>query len=272
MTVLGLSSYGVAWSIGVSGFEQPAQPLDSFGLVALAAQLGLRLVQIADNLPLSALSSSERARLRAEAALNGVHIEIGTRGIASAHLTQYVELAAEFGSPILRVVVDTAMHHPAPDEVVTAVRALLPVLRAHHVTLAIENHDRFKARTLAQVIETIDDPLVGICLDTVNSFGALEGPECVVTTLAQYVVNLHIKEFVIQRLPHQMGFEVTGAPVGQGMLDVPWLLAALRQHNRPFNALIEIWSLPLKTMRATIAREQDWLNQSVAYLRTLIAD
>ncbi|NJO83818.1 MAG: sugar phosphate isomerase/epimerase [Blastochloris sp.] len=269
MTVLGLGSYGVAWSIGVPGFEQPHTPMDAFALLDFADALGLKLVQIADNLPLDALSSDAHHRLRDDAARRGMAVEVGTRGIQPEHLHQYIGIAAFFNSPILRVVVDTRTHHPEPDEVVTLVRDALPALRQASITLAIENHDRFQARTLAEIIEAVDDPHVGICLDTVNSFGALEGPDVVLAALGRHVVNLHVKEFVVRRLPHNMGFEVTGAPAGQGMLDVPWLLDHLRG-GRDFNAIIETWLSPRETMAATTAQEQDWVRQSVTYLRTLI--
>jgi 3-oxoisoapionate decarboxylase len=244
--------------------------MDAFGLLRFADELGLRLAQIGDNLPLHALSDERRSALRDDAARRGIAIEVGTRGIQTEPLRQYVEIARFFQSPILRVVVDTAAYHPTPDEVVAIVRAVLPDLERAGITLAIENHDRFKARTLAVIIETINHPNVGICLDTVNSFGSLEGPEAVLATLGRYVVNLHVKEFIIRRLGHNMGFEITGLPAGQGMLDMPWLLKTL--NGRSFNAIIELWPAPEATMQATVAKERDWVRQSVAYLRTLIED
>jgi len=35
---------------------------------------------------------------------------------------------------------------------------------------------------------------------------------------------------------HMMGFEIAGAPAGQGMLDIPWLLGQLRAAGRDPNA------------------------------------
>lgn len=272
MTILGLGSYAVSWSIGVPGFEPPPAPMDAFGLLRLADELGLKLVQIADNLPLHPLSADQRRDLRDEAARRGIQIEVGTRGIQPDLLHPYIEIAAYFASPILRVVVDTKTHHPAPDEVIALVRDALPALKAAGVTLAIENHDRFKARTLASIIEAVNDPHVGICLDTVNSFGALEGTDVVVAALGRYVVNLHVKEFVVRRMAHNLGFEVTGAPAGQGMLDVPDLLQTLHGYGRSFNAIIETWMSPLDTMQATLEQEQAWVRESVRYLRTLIPE
>jgi sugar phosphate isomerase/epimerase len=267
---LGLSSYGVGWAVGVTGYPPPPTPLDAFGLVTLAHDLGLRLVQIADNLPLHALTADQRDALRRRADALGVAVEVGTRGLQHDHLMSYLEIAKAFGSSILRVVVDTADYHPDPAEVVERLRVLLPALQAANLVLAIENHDRFRARTLAEIITALDSPCVGICLDTVNSFGALEGPEVVVEVLGPFVVNLHIKEFVVRRVPHNMGFVVTGAPAGQGMLDIPWLLRTLQGYGRSFNAVIETWLDPLPDTAATIALERAYVEQSVAYLRSLI--
>lgn len=272
MTMLGLGSYGVGWAIGVPGFEAPARPVDSFGLLHLAHDQGLHLVQIADNIPLHHLSPEERAALRAEANRLGIAIEVGTRGIRPENLETYLGIAEEFGSPILRVVVDSADHHPEPDEVVAILKPFLRRFEELGITLAIENHDRFKAQTLAGIIQQLDHPLVGICLDTVNSFGAMEGPEIVVEILGPYVVNLHVKEFVIRRMSHNMGFVVTGAPAGQGMLDVAWLMQRLQDYGRSFNAIVETWLSPAETTAATIEQEWDYVCQSVRFLRTLIQD
>lgn len=269
---LGLSTYGVGWAVGVPGYDQPPQPLDACGVLRFAHELGLRLVQIADNLPLHTLSIDQRAAVRAEAERLGILIEVGTRGIATDHLRQYLEIARFFGSPILRVVVDTKDHHPSPAEVTALIRAVLPELEAARITLAIENHDRFKVAALAGIIEALASPYVGICLDTVNSFGSLEGPDVVVSTLAPYVVNLHVKEFVVKRAGHAMGFEITGRPAGKGMLDMPWLLDKLSACPHPYNAVIETW-LPMQiTIEETVAVEARWVRESVAYLRRYIAD
>ncbi|MBI5667444.1 MAG: sugar phosphate isomerase/epimerase [Chloroflexi bacterium] len=272
MTVLGLGTYGVAWAIGVPGYEQPKAPMDAFGLLRFADDLGLRLVQIADNLPLHTLTDEQRRDVRDEAQKRGIAIEVGTRGIQTDHLRQYLEIARFFNSPILRVVVDTKDHHPSPEEVVSLIRVVLPELEAAGITLAIENHDRFKVNQLAGIIQALNSPYVGICLDTVNSFGSLEGPEVVVETLGCHVVNLHVKEFVVKRAGHAMGFEITGRPTGQGMMNVPWLLGRLDGFGRSYNAIIEAW-LPMQiTIDETVAMEARWARESVTYLRQFIKE
>jgi sugar phosphate isomerase/epimerase len=138
------------------------------------------------------------------------------------------------------------------------------------VVLAIENHDRFKARELADILRRIDSDQVGVCLDTVNSFGALEGPEVVVETLGPWTVNLHIKDFDIFRASHLMGFTIEGRPAGQGQLDVPWLLDELKAMGRDHNAILELWTPPEATSQETVAKEATWARESIDYLRGII--
>ena len=267
---LGIGSYAFAWNIGVPGYPQPARPLDALGLVEKAAALGVHLVQICDNLPLHKASPDDLDRLKGQADALGVRITVGTRGIDREMLQAFLDLATRFCSPILRVVVDAATCAPSPEQIVERVRGFVPYLRAADVCLAIENHDRFKARTLADIVSQIDSEHVGICLDTVNSFGALEGPEHVVTTLAPWVVDLHIKDFIVFRAGHKMGFSVEGRPAGQGDLDVPWLIDVLREHERHVDAILELWPPPESDPEQTARKEDAWVRQSIAYLRTLI--
>ena len=157
--------------------------MTAIGLLNRAAQLGVAVVQITDNLPLDRLSFSELDALETVASDAKISIEVGTRGIALDHLRTYLGLAGRMGSPIVRVVIDTADHHPDPNTVVHTLRDIIPEFEGSGVRLAIENHDRFTAQTLADIVRQIDSEFVGICLDTVNSLGAVEGPHAVLDAL-----------------------------------------------------------------------------------------
>lgn len=268
---LGLGSYAVAWSMGVPGYPV-ANPLDAIGLIRLAAELDLHLVQIADNFPLDILSPAQLDAIWREGQRLGVTIEVGTRGIQPEHLRRYIDIALRMGSQILRVVIDSRDFQPSVGEAAELIQQILPDLEAADVILAIENHDRFTTRGLVELIHTLDSSYAGICLDTVNSFGALEGPEVVVDALGAYVVNLHIKDFRVRRFDHNMGFIIEGTPAGQGMLNVPWLLHRLNMFGRSFNAIIEHWPMLEASVEATTAKEQRWVQESTAYLRMLIPD
>lgn len=267
---LGIGSYTYGWAVGVPG-HIPARPMTAFDLLETAVRLGVRVVQIADNLPLHSLSAADRARLRRAADSAGVQVEVGTRGIDPDHLRAYLGIAEQFGSDILRVVIDTADHHPTEKEVVRTLQPVMPAFERARVTLAIENHDRFPARVLERLMQRIGSPAVGVCLDTANSLAAQEGVREVAETLADRVVNLHVKDVSIRRLHHLMGFHIEGAPAGAGALDIPWLLHFLRGRvSRPLSAIVELWPPPLERLEDTIAREAEWAASSVRYLRGLI--
>jgi sugar phosphate isomerase/epimerase len=268
---LGVSSYTYSWAIGVPG-HPPQRPMTVVDLLNAAAGLGVRVVQVADNLPLDQLSSAELDDFENRASALDVSVEVGMRGISHDHLHTYLRLAQRFGSPILRVVIDTADHHPPEDEVVDTIKGIMPEFERAGVCLAIENHDRFTAGAFARMLERVGSDCVGICLDTVNSFGVLEGPGVVVDVLGPWTVNLHVKDFAIFRASHLMGFTVEGRPAGQGRLDVPWLIGRLRELGRDPNAILELWTPPEDTLSATIAKERAWAENSVEYLRDLIPD
>jgi hypothetical protein len=50
--------------------------------------------------------------------------------------------------------------------------------------LALENHTETFADEILWLIDKLDHPLVGACVDTVNSMGVLENPETAVKKLA----------------------------------------------------------------------------------------
>jgi len=250
----------------------PARPMDVFGLLTEAERLGVRVIQVCDNLPLTRLTPAELDQFAQRVRAADIAVEIGTRGLQPDNVLAHLRLAQRFHSPFVRIVTDSAGDEPSPEEVVARLRAFLPEFQRAGVKFALENHDRFSARTLAGIIEQVGSEHVGICMDTVNSFGALEGPEVVVQTLAPYALNLHVKDFTIERVSSQMGFVVTGRPAGEGRLDLPWLLERLRTAGRDVNAILELWPPFGPTLEETIARERAWVEASVRNLRKLIPD
>jgi sugar phosphate isomerase/epimerase len=258
--------------VGVPGYPSLPQPLTAERLLWKAVELGVHVVQIADNLPLDRLTGAELEALVECAGRYNLDLEVGTRGIDPDHLRTYLGLAVRLKSPLVRVVPDTETSHPSPGEVVDALRTILPEFDRAQVCLAIENHDRFKAATLAEIVERLGSGHVGICLDTANSLGCAEGLDTLLRVLGPWVVNLHVKDFRVERLPHRKGFLVEGCPAGLGQLDVPWLLAELRARGREPNAILELWPPPEATVAESAAREDAWAAESIRYLRKFVPD
>lgn len=252
--------------------HEPPEPLTALGLLDKAAALGVPVVQICDNLPLDNLTRADLAELKRQAADSDLLIEVGTRGSAPKHLLAYLELAQYLGSPIVRVVVDAADDQPSDYEIIRRLQTVAARFGKAGVALAIENHDRFSADTLGEIVEMLHVPHIGICLDTANSFGAGEGWAEVTEALASHVISLHIKDFVVRRASHQLGFTIEGRPAGQGQLDIPWLLETLEDAGRDPNAILELWTPPETGLPDTIEKEDAWAQESITYLRKLIPE
>jgi 3-oxoisoapionate decarboxylase len=269
---LGISSYTYVWAVGVPGYPQPRQPLTALELLAKTTELGVSVLQIADNLPLDQLPAGVLDRLAGQADERGITIEAGTCGIQPQHLRIYLDIAVKLRSPLLRVVIDTADSHPSPDEVVSLLREVLPEFERAGVCLAVENHDRFPAATLAIIVERCDSDHLGIVLDTANSLGCGEDVHTVLQSLGPWVVNLHVKDFSARRMDHRKGFIIEGCPAGQGLVDIPRLLDELRGLARDPNVILELWPPPEASSEASIAKEEAWTRQSVRSLRRWILD
>ncbi|MEW6160774.1 MAG: TIM barrel protein [Verrucomicrobiota bacterium] len=200
----------------------------------------------------------------------GIEIETGARGLTPAHLQDYLEISRRLSARLLRFVVDAGNYEPSLDKISGVIHDALPALNEASITLGIENHDRFPCAALRRLVEDIGSERVGICLDTANSLGAGEGIGEVLAQLAPVCVNLHIKDFAIARLPHLMGFTVTGRVLGEGMLPLNQVLETIASCGRCETAIVETWPPPESEMSATLAKEKDWAERSVQVLRAAL--
>jgi sugar phosphate isomerase/epimerase len=267
---LGLGSYACSWAIGVPGYPRPPEPLTAGGLIERAQQLGVPLVQICDNLPLEGLPEAELDALRRAASARGVTLEVGTRGTEPERLATYLAVARRLGAGLVR----TLLEEPGGADPLAAaekqLREILPEYERAGVRLALENYERYRCRELAALVERIGSPKLGICLDTVNSLGALEPLPAVLEALLPLTMSLHVKDFTVSRLEHRMGFIVAGAPAGAGRLGIPDLLRALRERGGECSAVLELWTPYRGSIGETVALERRWQEESFAYLRRIM--
>jgi 3-oxoisoapionate decarboxylase len=264
--ILGISTFTYGWGIGLDPTTPNVREIE---LLQRVKENGLKCLQVGDNLPLHLLSDMKLQQLKTAATKNNIRLEVGARKLTEDHLRRYLEISTFLKAPLLRFVVDDGAYQPSHQTVISIVKNALPVLKQKGITLGIENHDRYKAKELASIMEEISDDSVGICLDTVNSIGAGEGLEWVVDVLAPYTVNLHIKDFLIQRFEHKMGFVVTGAPAGTGMMNLPMIMKKLLHFQRCQSAVLEQWAAPEADSILTIEKELAWADQGLNYLKQL---
>jgi len=266
---LGLSSYTYTWSVGVPG-SLPEEPMGVCELLEKAETKGIDLVQIADNLPLEKLSYEDLDLLCDYSMAKNIRLEMGGKGLTPEHTMECLNISERINSPILRMVIDNEGFKPSIPEIKLIIRDLLPEFGKKRIKLAIENHDRLKAREFEDIIQSVGSEWVGICLDSVNSMGAGEGFETVSDILMPYTINLHIKDFTIRRVSHKMGIIIEGAPAGSGMLNIPDLLIRASKTGLCQSAILELWTPPEEEIEATIKKENKWADESIEYLKSVI--
>lgn len=248
----------------------PPDPLGWGDLLTKAKDLDIRLLQIADNIPLHVMAVDELDRLIRAASDRNIELETGANRMTAENLELYLGIAEKMGSKILRFVIDGEGYKPDLKEIISIIKNAEPELKNRHIILALENHDRFLARQFVQIIDEVGSSFLGICLDCANSLGAGEGFHEVVTQLAPFAVNFHLKEVSIKRKYHMMGFDIEGKPFSEGCLPLEWMLTQLTSKCR--TAILELWTPPEETLEKTIEKESKWAEQSVRYLRTWIKD
>jgi hypothetical protein len=266
---LGVSSFTFPWAIGGIESEHPVV-MSAFDLLEKARELRADVLQIADNLPIGHLADEELHRLRATADGYQIAIEVGTRGIRSENLQRFLTIAQILGSPILRVVIDSKGHEPSINEICDLLKPFAEKFKTAQIKLAIENHDRLTCAEFNEIIDRVGSDWVGICLDTVNSLGAVEAPNTVIPALAPRAINVHMKDFEIVRTNGQMGFTVRGTALGQGRLNVAEVIAAVGGPSREITSVIELWTPRQESYSATVELEDSWASESVAFLRQSI--
>jgi sugar phosphate isomerase/epimerase len=268
---LGIGTYTYMWSIGFEG-AQPAAPLDAIGLLAKARDMGVHVVQFGPNLALDALSETQLHEVIDSARSAEIELEIGTRGLDLLHLRRQFELASRLGCGLVRTVPELSNGKvPCRAELLDGLRKVVPELDRFRIRLALENGD-IPAQDLADALDALANPWLGITLDTANSLAIPEGTRQVVKTLARHTMCFHVKDFAVQRVWHRMGFVVEGRPAGQGQMDLPWILQELKSARPGTNAILELWPPEQTGLQMTAALEQEWAEESIRYLRQFIVN
>jgi sugar phosphate isomerase/epimerase len=154
----------------------------------------------------------------------------------------WLERAVALGSPVLRVVSGFYRAELAgrPDlieverrYVVDVLRRALPAADASRVALLLENHSDFTADEYRSLVAEAGGS-TGVFLDLINPVAALDDPVPVVRALAPLARAGHVKDYVFESIPtddgyHRRGFAVRYRYPGEGVADLPALMASLRE-------------------------------------------
>ena len=275
-TTLGIGSWTYPYHCGLGEairkelqIKQRMRPLE---LIDLAVKYQITCVQICENCPLDICSDQELEQIRDYAEEKGVRLEAGMRGATRDNLEKMLDITQKLDASLLRCVIDDGEYEPSLEEIIDVLREILPILKEKNIVLGIENHDRFRAKEFAYVMEQLNDPHFGIVLDTTNSLAQEEPVDEVLRWLAGFTVCLHFKDYTIRRSPGTIGLEIVGTPAGQGRQDIKKILDYVRLNaQQDFSTIIEFWMPPAEDIGKTLKQEDDWAEASIFYLKTLLS-
>jgi len=155
------------------------------------------------------------------------------------------------------------------ENVVKKVSNAVPFIEKTGVKLALENHTDAFSQEVIWVLDQINHPMVGACIDTVNALHVTENPITAVENLAPRAFTNHFRDNKIIIEP--WGLRITGAAVGEGDLDMKRAYEIIRQNPGVQRINIELdLDCPTNDMEQTLEMERSALIRSIAYCRDIL--
>ena len=149
------------------------------------------------------------------------------------------------------------------------VTAVLPLLDRTGIRLALENHTETFADEILWLIENVNHPLVGACVDTVNSMGVLENPEAAVKKLAPYAFANHFCDHKLDR--DQFGIRFHGVALGDGDIDCFKTYQTISELSPTDRITFEIeWDIGEDPLEVAREKEMDACIRSIKYAREVL--
>jgi sugar phosphate isomerase/epimerase len=258
---IGTTSYGFRYQLLD---ERLAPSLES--LIEQTRRADLAALQICENArPLSVSAASWQQVVRV-AADHGVALSLGCMTLDLDTLRRYLERAAVIPqASMLRVVLEDETGHGVPRAAIERfVEQAVALAADAGMMLVFENHFHVPCRVLAEVAGRYSDHLVAFCVDSANSLRNWESPAQVFDILGSRAAFFHLKDYRV--VGSNVGFAVAGAPLGEGDLDLPATLAAIRRHPGAV-VFLENWVPATGNRDADVAADAAWLGRSHAALR-----
>jgi sugar phosphate isomerase/epimerase len=106
------------------------------------------------------------------------------------------------------------------------------------ILVGIENHKDFHAPELVDLLQALDTPRIGACVDFGNNIALLESPLETMKALAPFAVTTHVKDMAVRRTDD--GFELSEVPLGQGLLPLNEMIAELHRHRKDAPLCLEM--------------------------------
>jgi sugar phosphate isomerase/epimerase len=289
--LLGLHTYsfylhgiGQAWA----DFKLPwPRQMSTFELFEEAVRLGLDGLHLDDGV-LENLDGSYLKEVQAAAKEQGLYLEynfsmdMGGMGIGIQHdLDEAVATAEHLGADIVKVSMDLKRPRPVSasrfhpqvmaqmKSFASQLKASAPKADAAGIRIAVENHCDSFSEEILWLLDRVNSPVVGACIDTVNALMVMEDPMQAIENLAPRAFTNHFRDDRIEF--QRYGFKLTGAAVGEGDIDMKRAYEIIKTTStmRRINIETEM-EIPLEDMQQALRLEKETIERSIRYCRDVL--
>lgn len=150
-------------------------------------------------------------------------------------------------------------------------KAAIPMIEEFGMQIAIENHTDTFADEILWIVDKLNHPLIGTCVDTMNPLQVIENPYYAMERMLPKAYCCHFSDDIIVVDP--LGVHNIGSAHGQGSMDCPKMIAQIREKSSMDKIILEN-EIAFKSLSEPIeearAREIQACEESVRYLRDIL--
>jgi len=258
---IGATTYVFRYLLDGSGSAPPLMEL-----LGMARAAGLERLQICENARPLDLALPEWPSLRKKGDQLGLELSLGCMTLDRQVVDRYLDRVEAVCGSLLRIVLERDGERPLTvAQIRSFLDRLIRSLERRSIRLAIENHFDIPSRILAEAVCEYPPERVGFCVDIANSLRNFEDTETVVGLLGERAFCYHLKDYVV--CGTNVGFSVTGAPLGEGQAHITWALKHIFERSESPEIYLETWTPSTGDRQTDIYADARWLERSIANLR-----
>ena len=149
--------------------------------------------------------------------------------------------------------------------------AATALIEKYGMQIAIENHTDTFADEIMWVVDRLNHPLIGSCVDTMNPLQVIENPQYAMERMLPKAYCCHFSDDII--IVDPLGVHNIGSAHGQGSMDCPLMVAQIREKSSMDKIIFEneiAFSSLTEPIEEARARELQACEESVRYLRDVL--
>ena len=198
-------------------------------------------------------------------------LEGGKNQQAAKDIDRHLATCTKLGADVMRIVGSSLTfrdepHGPQIERISAILKESVKRAEDAGVRLAIENHIDFTADEILEILANVDSKFLGVNFDTGNTLRVFEDPVEAAKKLARHTLATHVKDIQPGHgSPSDWTFWAS-APAGSGIIDMPGVVAALREGGYDGMLCVEI-----DFLGDPRADETNAVEEAVRYLRTIVS-